>query len=208
MRTALNKSYRNTSVFFKSLLWKIKEKFATANPFQTVFFKNALVHTENSKEQLRLETVQFVLLTCRAFRASVRNECQVGSGHSQSLAAERLEGTVLLSGCIHLSQTNGGVKLSLFIYPCRRESSIFQSQAAGKRLRREVSDPDDFSGTATNCETEIDFENTCRVPGRLRGGFSGLCNQIYTRRTPMNILSFWRRVGWRRQGGEGRHFRV
>lgn len=71
-----------------------------------------------------------------------------------------------------------------------RERSIFQSQAAGKRVRREVSDPDDFSGTATNCETEIDFENTCRVPGNLRGGFTGLGNQIYKRQTPMNILSF------------------
>lgn len=74
---------------------------------------------------------------------------------------------MLLSGCIHLSQTNGRVKLSLLIYPARRESSIFQLEAAGKRLWREVRDPDDFSGTATNCETEIDFENTdlCLEPG-------------------------------------------
>lgn len=141
--------------------------------------------------------MQFWVFMCRALTASLRNECPAGPGHSPSLAAERRVGgrvvwggTVLLSGCIHLSQTNGDVKLSLFIYPCRRESSIFQSQAAGKRLRREVSDPDDFSGTATNCETEIDFENTCRVPGNLRGGFRGLCNQIYKRQTPMNILSF------------------
>lgn len=162
----------------------------TAEPFHISKFQNFLIHTANTREQLRLETVQFVVLMCRAFRASVRNECPVASGHSQSLAAERLEGNVLLSGCIHLRQTNGGVKLSLLIYPCRRESSIFQSQAAGKRLRREVSDPDDFSGTATNCETEIDFENTCWVPGNLRGGFSGLCNQIYKRQTAMNILSF------------------
>lgn len=45
------------------------------------------------------------------------------------------------------------------------EGSIFQLEAAGKRLWRKVHDPDDFSGTATNCETEIDFENTNRVPG-------------------------------------------
>jgi len=74
-------------------------------------------------------------------------------------------GTVLLSGCIHLSQTNGCVKLSLLIYPSGPESSIFQLEAAGKRLWRKVRDPDDFSGTATNCETEIDFENTGNVPG-------------------------------------------
>lgn len=73
---------------------------------------------------------------------------------------------MLLSGCIHLSQTNGCVKLSLFIYPSSPESSIFQLEAAGKRLWREVRDPDDFSGTATNCETEIDFENTDHVPGK------------------------------------------
>lgn len=65
---------------------------------------------------------------------------------------------MLLSGCIHLSQTNGCVKLSLYIYPSSPESSIFQLEAAGKRLQGEVCDPDDFSGTATNCETEIDFE--------------------------------------------------
>lgn len=72
---------------------------------------------------------------------------------------------MLLSGCIHLSQTNGCVKLSLFIYPSSPEGSIFQLEAAGKRLWRKVHDPDDFSGTATNCETEIDFGNTNRVPG-------------------------------------------
>lgn len=49
--------------------------------------------------------------------------------------------TVLLSGRIHLSQTNGGVKLSLFIYPSSPESSIFQLEAAGERLWREVCDP-------------------------------------------------------------------
>ncbi len=72
---------------------------------------------------------------------------------------------MLLSGCIHLSQTNGGVKLSLLMYPSSPESSIFQLEAAGKRLRREVCDPDDFSGTAADCETEIDFENTDGVFG-------------------------------------------
>lgn len=66
---------------------------------------------------------------------------------------------VLLSGRIHLSQTNGGVKLSLFIYPSSPESSIFQL-AAGKRLWREVCDPDDSGGTTTNCGTEIEFKNT------------------------------------------------
>lgn len=76
---------------------------------------------------------------------------------------------MLLSGCIHLSQTNGCVKLSLFMYPSSRESSIFQLEAAGKRLWREVRDPDDFSGTATNCETEIDFENTDHVLGNGGG---------------------------------------
>lgn len=60
---------------------------------------------------------------------------------------------VLLSGRIHLSQTNGGVRLSLFIYPSSPESSIFQL-AAGKRLWREVCDPDDSGGTTTNCGTE------------------------------------------------------
>ena len=49
--------------------------------------------------------------------------------------------------------------------PSSPESSIFQLEAAGKRLWREVRDPDDFSGTATNCETGIDFENTDHVPG-------------------------------------------
>lgn len=63
--------------------------------------------------------------------------------------------TAFLSGRIHLSQTNGGVKLSLFIYPSSPESSIFQLQAAGKPLWREVCDPDDSNGTAPNCEKLI-----------------------------------------------------
>lgn len=45
---------------------------------------------------------------------------------------------MLLSGRIHLSQTNGGVKLSLFMYPSSAESSIFQLEAAVKRPWREV----------------------------------------------------------------------
>lgn len=80
---------------------------------------------------------------------------------------------MLLSGRIHLSQTNGGVKLSLFIYPSSPESSIFQL-AAGKRLWREVCDPDDSGGTTTNCGTEIDFENTNRESLRSAGSRSSV----------------------------------
>lgn len=51
------------------------------------------------------------------------------------------------------------------MYSSSPESSIFQLEAAGKRLQRKVRDPDDFSGTATNCETEIDLENADHAPG-------------------------------------------
>lgn len=81
-----------------------------------------------------------------------------------------------LSGRIHLSQTNGGVKLSLFIYPSSPESFIFQLEAAGKRLWREVCDPDDSGGTTANCGTEIDFENTNEESEK--GWIQDLCDRI------------------------------
>lgn len=109
-------------------------------------------------------------------RSGVFEECVSGQLWPQCKPCLRAA-AVLLSGRIHLSQTNGGVKLSLFIYPSSPESSIFQLEAAGKRLWREVCDPDDSSGTTANCGTEIDFENTNSESEK--GWIKDLCDQIY-----------------------------
>ena len=48
----------------------------------------------------------------------------------------------------------------LFIDPSSPERSIFQPDTAGKVLWRRARDPNDFGGTATNCEKERKrFEN-------------------------------------------------
>ena len=71
---------------------------------------------------------------------------------------------MLLFGYIHLSQINGCVNLSPFIYPSRPECSIFQPDTAGKLLQREVHDPDDFSGITTICRREIDLKKKLYRP--------------------------------------------
>lgn len=57
-----------------------------------------------------------------------------------------------------------------------QKAPFFSKKRLAYNCGEKVCDPDDFSGTATNCETKIDFKYTGQGPGN---GFSHqLSNQI------------------------------